>query len=127
MCIRDRIITYGNTTHLCLNVAELLYKEKGWELEVIDLRTLIPLDKEAIFNSVKKTSKVLIVHEDKVFSGFGAEIAGIIGSELFQYLDAPIQRVGSLFTPVGFHPVLERAILPNEETIYHAAKELLLY
>ena len=121
------IITYGNTTHLCLNVAELLYKEKGWELEVIDLRTLIPLDKEAIFNSVKKTSKVLIVHEDKVFSGFGAEIAGIIGSELFQYLDAPIQRVGSLFTPVGFHPVLERAILPNEETIYHAAKELLLY
>ena len=55
----------------------------------------IPLDKEAIFNSVKKTSKVLIVHEDKVFSGFGAEIAGIIGSELFQYLDAPIQRVGS--------------------------------
>ena len=120
------IITYGNTTHLCLNVAELLYKEKGWELEVIDLRTLIPLDKEAIFNSVKKTSKVLIVHEDKV-SGFGAEIAGIIGSELFQYLDAPIQRVGSLFTPVGFHPVLERAILPNEETIYHAAKELLLY
>src|SRR5699024_9934048 len=52
------IITYGNTTHLCLNVAELLYKEKGWELEVIDLRTLIPLDKEAIFNSVKKTSKV---------------------------------------------------------------------
>ena len=107
------IITYGNTTHLCLNVAELLYKEKGWELEVIDLRTLIPLDKEAIFNSVKKTSKVLIVHEDKVFSGFGAEIAGIIGSELFQYLDVPIQRVGSLFTPVGFHPVLERAILPK--------------
>ena len=102
-------------------------KQKGWDLEVIDLRTLIPLDKEAIFNSVKKTSKVLIVHEDKVFSGFGAEIAGIIGSELFQYLDAPIQRVGSLFTPVGFHPVLERAILPNEETIYHAAKELLLY
>ena len=111
------IITYGNTTHLCLNVAELLYKEKGWELEVIDLRTLIPLDKEAIFNSVKKTSKVLIVHEDKVFSGFGAEIAGIIGSELFQYLDAPIQRVGFPFTPVGF---LLRSwngpVLPTEET-----------
>ena len=76
---------------------------------------------------MKKTSKVLIVHEDKVFSGFGAEIAGIIGSELFQYLDAPIQRVGSLFIPVGSPSGLQTAILPNEETIYHAAKELLLY
>lgn len=121
------IITYGNTTHLCLNVAERLKKENNWDAEVIDLRSLIPLDKETIFNSVKKTSKVLIVHEDKVFSGFGAEIASMIGTELFQHLDAPIQRVGSTFTPVGFHPVLEKAILPGEERIYKAAKELLDY
>ena len=94
---------------------------------MIDLRSLIPLDKETIFESVKKTSKVLIVHEDKVFSGFGAEIASMIGAELFQYLDAPIQRVGSIFTPVGFNPILEKAILPNEEKIYKAAKELLEY
>ena len=94
---------------------------------MIDLRSLIPLDKETIFESVKKTSKVLIVHEDKVFSGFGAEIASMIGTELFQYLDAPIQRVGSIFTPVGFNPILEKAILPNEEKIYNAAKELLDY
>lgn len=121
------VITYGNTTHFCLAVAEKLNKEHGYNVEVIDLRTLVPLDTETLFDSVKKTSKVLIVHEDKVFSGFGAEIAGIIGSEMFRYLDAPIQRVGSTFTPVGFHPALEKAILPGEERIYNAAKSLLEY
>ena len=121
------IITYGNTTHFCIQVADRLQKETGRNIEVIDLRSLIPLDKEAIFASVKKTGKALIVHEDKVFSGFGAEIAGIIASEMFRYLDAPIQRVGSTFTPVGFHPVLEKAILPGEDRIYQAAKTLLAY
>ena len=121
------IITYGNTTHFCLKVANRLEKEENRSVEVIDIRSLIPLDKESIFQSVKKTSKVLIVHEDKVFSGFGAELAAMIGTELFQYLDAPIQRVGSLFTPVGFHHKLEKAILPDEERIYKAAKELLAY
>ena len=121
------IITYGNTTHLCLKVANRLEKEENRSVEVIDIRSLIPLDKATIFESVKKTSKVLIVHEDKVFSGFGAELAAMIGTELFQFLDAPIQRVGSLFTPVGFHSKLEKAILPDEERIYKAAKELLAY
>ena len=68
------MITYGNTTHFCLSVAERLKKEHNWDVEVIDIRSLIPLDTETIFASVKKTGKVLIVHEDKVFSGFGAEI-----------------------------------------------------
>jgi 2-oxoisovalerate dehydrogenase E1 component len=121
------IITYGNTTHFCLAVAERLAKENSWNVEVIDLRSLIPLDKDTIFESVKKTSKVLVVHEDKVFSGFGAEIAAMIGTEMFRYLDAPIQRVGSIFTPVGFHPNFEKAILPGEDRIYKAAKELLEY
>jgi len=121
------IITYGNTTHLCLKAAERLKKELNKNVEVIDLRSLIPLDKETIFESVKKTSKVLIVHEDKVFSGFGAELAAMIGTDMFQYLDAPIQRVGSPFMPVGFHTNLEKAILPNEERIYKAALELLTY
>ena len=67
----------------------------------------------------------LIVHEDKVFSGFGAEIAATIGTEIFQYLDAPVQRVGSTFTPVGFHPKLEKAILPDTQRIYEAAKKLI--
>lgn len=119
------IITYGNTTHLCLSAAERLAKENNWSVEVIDIRSLIPLDKDTIFDSVKKTSKVLIVHEDKVFSGFGAELAATIGTEMFRYLDAPIQRVGSTFTPVGFNAVLENAILPDEEKIYKAAKALL--
>jgi 2-oxoisovalerate dehydrogenase E1 component len=88
---------------------------------------LIPLDKETIFQSVKKTGKVLVVHEDKVFSGFGAEIAALIGTEMFRFLDAPVERVGSLFTPVGFHTRLEKAILPGDERIYKAAKELLAY
>ncbi len=121
------IITYGNTTLFSLNVAERLSKEHGWDVEVIDLRSLLPLDKETIFESVKKTSKVLVVHEDKVFSGFGAEIAAMIGEDMFRYLDAPVQRVGSTFTPVGFNPILEKAVLPGEDRIYDAAKKLLEY
>ena len=121
------IITYGNTTHFCLHVAEQLEKESGWKVEVIDIRSLIPLDKEAIFESVKKTSKALVVHEDKVFSGFGAELAAMIGTDMFRYLDGPVQRVGSTFTPVGFNPILEKEILPDEAKIYEAAKKLLEY
>ena len=121
------IITYGNTPHFCLHVAEQLEKESGWKVEVIDIRSLIPLDKEAIFESVKKTSKALVVHEDKVFSGFGAELAAMIGTDMFRYLDGPVQRVGSTFTPVGFNPILEKEILPDEAKIYEAAKKLLEY
>ncbi len=118
------IITYGNTTLFSLAVAERLAKD-GWDVEVMDLRSLVPLDKEAIFESVKKTNKVLVVHEDKVFSGFGAEVAAMIGSEMFQHLDAPVQRVGSTFTPVGFNPILEKAVLPGEDRIYEAAKKII--
>jgi len=121
------IVTYGNTTHLCLNAAEKLAKDGAGNVEVIDIRSIVPLDKETIFDSVKKTSKVLVVHEDKVFSGFGAEIAATIGTEMFRYLDAPVQRIGSEFTPVGFNVILEKAILPNEDKIYNAAKKLLEY
>ena len=121
------IITYGNTTQFWLHAAERLEKEGGWKVEVIDIRSLIPLDKEAIFESVKKTSKALVVHEDKVFSGFGAELAAMIGEEMFRYLDGPVQRVGSTFTPVGFNPILEKEILPDEAKIYEAARKLLEY
>ncbi len=121
------LITYGNTTHFCLEAAEKLAGEAGWEIEVIDLRSLVPLDTETIFDSVKRTNKALVVHEDKVFAGFGGEIASQIGTELFQYLDAPVQRVGSTYTPVGFNPILEKAILPGVERIYEAARRLLEY
>ena len=121
------IITYGNTTHMSIAVAEQIAAETGKSIEVIDIRSLIPLDKETIFESVKKTGRVLIVHEDKVFGGFGGEIAAIISDEVFQYLDAPVRRVGSTNTPVGFNRILEKAILPDKEKIYQAVKYLLEY
>ena len=110
---------------MSIAVAEQLAGETGKNIEVIDLRSLIPLDKEAILESVKKTGRVMVVHEDKVFGGFGGEIAAMISDEGFQYLDAPVRRVGSTFTPVGFNRILEKAILPDQERIYKAAKELL--
>lgn len=121
------IVTYGNTTHMCVEVADKLAEESGKQVEVIDLRSLIPLDKETVLKSVAKTNKVLVVHEDKVFSGFGAEISAMITEEAFEKLDAPVKRVGSTFTPVGFNRILERAILPNNDKIYAAAKDLLDY
>jgi len=120
------LITYGNTTHLSLKVAEKLASE-GYYIEVVDIRSLIPLDKEEILKSVKKTGKVLVVHEDKVFGGFGGELASMISEEAFEYLDAPVRRIGSAFTPVGFNKILEAAILINEEKIYNSVKALLKY
>ncbi len=121
------MITYGNTTHMCVEAAEIIEKELGKRVEVIDLRSLIPLDKETIIQSVKKTSKALVVHEDKVFSGFGGELSATIMEEAFEYLDGPVKRVGSPFTPVGFNHVLEKAILPDTDRIVRAARELLAY
>ena len=121
------IITYGNTTHMSLQAAEKIFLESGKNIEVIDIRSLIPLDEEAILNSVKKTGRALVVHEDKVFAGFGAEIAAMIAGSAFEFLDAPVKRIGSTFTPVGFNRILERAILPNTDKIYNACKELLLF
>jgi 2-oxoisovalerate dehydrogenase E1 component len=121
------IITYGNTAPMCLRAAGMLYEQTGKSAEVLDLRSIIPLDKEAILASVKKTSRLLIVHEDKVFAGFGAEISALITEQAFEYLDAPVMRVGAEFTPVGFNRILENAILPNIDKILAAAKKLLAY
>ncbi len=120
------IITYGNTVHLSLEAAEILSKE-GYEVEVLDLRSLNPLDYDAIVSSVKKTHRALVVHEDKVFAGFGGELVGVINEKAFESLDAPVRRVGSTFTPVGFNRILERAILPDTTKILNAARELLVY
>lgn len=120
-------ITYGNTAHMCLAAAQRLETEHGVSAEVVDIRSLIPLDKETILNSVRKTNRVLVVHEDKVFGGFGAELAAMITDEAFESLDAPVKRVGSTFTPVGFNRILEKAILPNADKIFEAAKEILDY
>ena len=124
---RLTIVTYGNTTHMCMNVADRIAKENDVRIEVIDIRSIVPLDKVTILKSVEKTSRALVVHEDKLFSGFGAEIAAIIQEEGFRFLDAPVQRVGATFTPIGFNRILEKAILPNEEKIYTAIQGILKY
>jgi 2-oxoisovalerate dehydrogenase E1 component len=86
-------------------------------VEIIDLRSLAPYDWEAIRESVMKTNRVIVAHEDCVSWGYGAEIAARIADELFTYLDAPVRRVGALDTWVGYHPRLEAAILPQTETL----------
>jgi 2-oxoisovalerate dehydrogenase E1 component len=93
-------------------------------VEIIDLRTLNPYDWEAIAESVKKTSRVIVAHEDMISWGYGAEIAARIGDELFDYLDAPVRRVGALDTFVAYQPILEDAILPQPETILKAIVDL---
>ena len=121
------IITYGNTTHHSIEAANKIEEETGMSIEVVDLRTLIPLDKETVLESVKKTNKAMVVHEGPVFNGFGGEIASAIADESFEFLDAPLKRVGATFTHIGFHKNLENAILPNTQKVLQAAKELLDY
>ncbi len=120
------IISYGTAVHLALQAAERLAAE-GYEAEVLDLRSLKPLDEQAILDVVRKTSRVLVAHEDRLFGGFGGEVASLISENCFSYLDAPVLRVGSKPTPVGFSPVLEKAILLNADDIYNRAKELISY
>lgn len=121
------ILTYGNTVHFSLKVAEKISEEMGLEVEVVDLRSLQPLDTETILESVKKTNRCLVVTEDKVFGGFGGELASIVSSQAFEFLDAPVERIGSNFSPVGFSRILEKATLVGENQIYEAAKRALNY
>lgn len=120
------ILAYGTPVHFALEAAEMLAKE-GVEAEVIDLRSLLPLDTETIFASVKKTHRVLVAHEDKVFGGFGGEVAAQVSEACFPWLDAPVGRVGSTFTPVGFNRILERAVLPSTPKVLDAARKVLAF
>lgn len=120
------IISYGAAVHLCVEVARMLERE-GSSIEVVDLRSLAPLDRETVLESVRKTSRALIVHEANLTAGFGAEIAAIIAQEAFDYLDAPVARVASLDVPVPFSPPLEMAMLPSVDKIAQAARRLLAY
>ncbi len=112
--------------HTSLEAAEALAKE-GVEAEVIDLRTLLPLDEETILQSVKKTNKVLVVHEDTKTGGIAGEIAALLCEKAFADLDGPLMRVTSLDTPVPYAPTLEDYFLPNAKKIFTAAKELARY
>ena len=120
------IVAYGTAVHFALEAAQTLEKE-GRSVEVLDLRSLVPLDFDAVASSVQKTNRVLVAHEDKVHGGFGGEIAAQIQERVFAWLDAPVGRVGSEFLPVGFHRVLERAILPDTGKVLGAARTVLEY
>ena len=109
-----------------MEVARTLEKE-GSSVEVVDLRSLVPLDRETVLESVRKTGKALIVHEANITAGFGAEVAALIAQEAFEYLDAPVMRVASLDVPVPFSPPLEMAMLPSVDKIKAAAARLLAY
>jgi pyruvate dehydrogenase E1 component beta subunit len=119
------IITYGRLVPMALAVAERMSKE-GYEIEVVDIRTLAPLDKEAVVAAAKKTGRVVVAHESVKFAGFGGEIVSTIADrEAFFCLRAPIKRVGALHCPIPFNPVLERAALPGEERIERAVREII--
>lgn len=117
------VVATGLMVHKALKAAEILSKE-GIEVEVIDPRTLFPLDKEKIFNSLKKTHKIVIVTEEVKRGSWGGELAALIAEEMFDYLDAQIVRIGALNTPIPFTTVLENVVIPNEEDIIKAVRAI---
>jgi 2-oxoisovalerate dehydrogenase E1 component beta subunit len=121
------IITFGAQVLNALDAAETLEKEDGLSVEVLDLRTLAPLDKEAILATVKKTNRVMILHEASLTGGIGGEISAIIAEEAFEWLDAPVIRVASIDSPVPFAPQMEDYYLPQISEIIEAARKLASY
>jgi 2-oxoisovalerate dehydrogenase E1 component beta subunit len=120
------VLTYHTGLQWALGAAETLARE-GVEVEIVDLRTLLPLDTETILASVRKTGKVLIVHEATLTGGLGGELAAIVAEGAFDRLDAPIRRLASLDTPVPYAPTLEAEMLPNTEKVLAALRSLAAY
>jgi 2-oxoisovalerate dehydrogenase E1 component len=118
------LVTYGALVPRALQAAERAQREHGIDVEILDLRTLNPYDWEAIAESVRKTSRVIVAHEDMLSWGYGAEIAARIGDELFDWLDAPVRRIGAKDAFVGYQPLLENAVLPQPEGILKAILDL---
>jgi len=120
------VITYAAMVHTALEAAETLAKE-GIELEILDLRTLLPLDREAIAETVRRTNKVIILHEDTLTGGIAGEIAAVINEEVFDELDGPIARITARDTPVPFSPPLEEYFLPHVSDLVREARRLKAY
>jgi 2-oxoisovalerate dehydrogenase E1 component beta subunit len=120
------IVTFGAMVHTALEAASTLASQ-GVQVEIVDLRSLAPLDRDAILTSVAKTSRVLLLHEATRTGGIGGELAAIIAEEAFEYLDAPVMRLASVDTPVPYAPSLEAAFLPNTEKVVAAVKRLVDY
>jgi len=120
------IITFGAMVLTALDAAEELEKE-GLDVEIIDVRTLAPLDKAGILGSVRKTSKAIVLHEASRTGGIGGEIAAILAEEAFEWLDAPVVRIASIDTPVPYAPPLEDYYLPQTKDVVDAARKLAAY
>jgi 2-oxoisovalerate dehydrogenase E1 component len=120
------IVTWGAVVQRSLVAAQMAEKA-GISVGVIDLRTIAPYDFETIAEAVKRTSRVVVAHEDQLTCGFGAEIAARIAEELFDYLDAPVTRVGAMDTPVAYAPELEEVILPQTEDLLEAVQKVAAY
>ncbi len=120
------IITYGAMVYVANDAAEELAKE-GVSVEIVDLRTLLPLDEAAILDSVKKTSKAIVLHEDTLTGGIGGEIVARINEKVFEYLDGPVLRIAAPDTPIPFSPPLEDAFLPNAARVVERARWLCRY
>jgi 2-oxoisovalerate dehydrogenase E1 component beta subunit len=120
------VITYAAMVYVAQEAADILAKE-AIELEILDLRTLLPLDREAIAATVKKTNRAIVLHEDTKTGGIAGEIAAIINEEAFDDLDAPIVRIAALDSPVPFSPPLEKAFLPKVEDVVREARRLVAY
>ena len=121
------IVTYAATVWKALEAAEQLEREDGISVEVIDLRTLLPMDTDAIVTSVKKTSRVLVLHEDTVTGGVGGEITARINELAFEWLDAPVRRVAAHDVPLPYAPALEDFVLPQTSDVVRAARWLAAY
>jgi pyruvate/2-oxoglutarate/acetoin dehydrogenase E1 component len=117
------VIAYGSAVHLALRAAE----ELDEDIEVLDLRTLCPLDKDAILASARRTGKVLVAHEATQSCGVGAEVAALISERAFEELDAPVRRLTAPDVPIPFSPTLEQAVLPQLDDMKEACRELLAY
>jgi 2-oxoisovalerate dehydrogenase E1 component len=120
------VITYGAMVHET-NFASKKLGEEGFNIEIIDLRTIAPLDVDTIYKSVRKTGKVCVIHEDTLTGGFGAEIAALITENCFESLDGPVRRIAAKDTPIPFAPKLESVVLPTRDKIYNELKKLLQY
>ena len=120
------VVTWGALVQRSLLAAQQAEKD-GISVAVLDLRTIVPYDWDAIAAHVKRTNRVVIAHEDQLTCGFGAEIAARIAGELFEHLDAPVRRVGALDTPVAYCPDLEEAILPQSADVLKAIRETARY
>ena len=121
------IVTYGAMVQKALNASKKYASKENVNTEVIDLRTIVPFDSEAVIESVKKTNRVIVLYEDLEFIGFGSEIASQIADKAFEYLDAPVVRVAAKYAPIPFAAPMENFILPADEDIENAIERLIRY